>query len=170
MTITVNYPRPDLSVLAAGLEWLYRTVQPEGAIQQHHGESVGYDGSRYYGFCPSGALHLPVITVNAKGWGYAEDGSLTGALGDGEMAANAAALTTLGVKIREQWNGDGCIHGSFGLVEPAHPSLLAAVARYRAYCPEHESPFCGSEQGCTWYADGSRLIAGPERPEASQER
>ena len=158
------FPEPSLEVLAAGVEWLYRTVQPDAAIQQHHGATIGYAATRYYGFCPVGALNLPVISVNATGWRWGAGNSIIGALTDAEMTATATALESLGVRIREQWNGDGCVTGSFGLTEPAHPSLLAAVANYRAHCPVHKSPFCGRAQNCTWYADGNRLIVGPERP------
>lgn len=150
-----EYVAPDRDALAAGIEWLYRTVQPDGAIIQHHGTGISGAFGRYYGFCPEGAHALPVITVQT-----ADSVSLLAA---GEMAANAEVIKTLGVGVREQWNGDGCISGSFGLIEPAHPSLLAAVARYRAHCPEHESPFCSSD-GCDWFSRGSRLIAGPCRP------
>lgn len=170
-----GYPEPDHAVLAAGIEWLFRTVQPADAIDQHHGACYGQpDSTRYYGFCPQGALNLPVISVNARGWAWNDGGELVGVLESGEMAATAGALTALGVVIRDQWNGDGGISGSFGLTEPAHPSLVAAVDLYQAGCPTHKTVFCGwqglteAERACTWYGDGNRLIMQPTWPRATE--
>lgn len=170
----MSFPEPDRAVLAAGIEWLFRTVQPEGAIDQHHGACYGQpDSTRYYGFCPQGALNLPVISVNARGWSHA-DHELVGGLEAGEMAATAEVLAALGVVIRDQWNGDGHIHGSFGLTEPAHPSLIAAVDLYHAGCRSHRPSFCGwqgrteAERACTWYVDGNRLTVQPTWPRAGQ--
>jgi hypothetical protein len=165
-----EFPEPDRAALAAGIEWLYRTAQPEGAILTHHGSGCPtVHEARSYGFCPRGGADLPAITLNAKGWSYAPDGDLIDGVMPGEMAATAEALAELGVQVRKQWNGEGCPSGGFGLTEPAHPSLIAAVNRYRAGCPVHGTVFCGwqgsteAERNCTWYADGNHLVVQPKR-------
>lgn len=180
--MTASYPTDpavradaDRGIIAAGLKWLYETVQPDGAIIQHHGVTRGnrYQ-TRRYGFCPSGAKNLPVVSVEVAHWSRNPDTNVIGPMLEaGEMDAIGAVIIELGGPVRETWNGDGCLSGSFGLTVPAHPSLAAAVGRYRANCPTHHTVFCGQADfaklhhepaPCTWYRDGNALIVHPAWP------
>lgn len=154
-------PAPPAAVLAAGLGWLYDTGQPEGAVLQHHGTTL-QAGGRHYQFCPQGAYQRPVIVVHVTKpeWAPGARGPvLLNPLAANEMADLAAAVEALGFEVATTWNGHPGPTGSIGLKRPAHPSLLAALARYRTGCPEHprEHVFCR----CGWYAAGNTLLVKP---------
>ncbi|MER7707174.1 hypothetical protein ABTX81_30275 [Kitasatospora sp. NPDC097605] len=152
---------PAHHLLTAGLAWLYDTEQPDGAILQHHGAHLGTHGNRRYSVTPTGAVDLPVLVVDIADPDFDfQRQAPRNVLAPGELAVLAAALTRLGAEVRTTWNGTG-ITGSVGLRRPAHPTLVAAVDRYRARCPTHHSVFCGREQACTWYATGNALITRP---------
>lgn len=148
------------AVLAAGLDWLYRTRQPDDAIQQHHGITLPGLGNRYYGFCPEGADKRPVVSVNVARPKHRDTVTyeLTNPIGPNELRALTTELHSLGVRVTCTWNGHPGPHGSLGLDRPAHPSLLAAVKRYHAGCPEHpdRSVFCDCD---AWSAGHKRVIA-----------
>jgi len=92
-----EFSEPDRGLLAAGLCWLYDTVQPGDAIIQHHGTGHGYaDGTRSYGFTSHGADDLPTITIHVRNWEWGPDGNATPVLTATEMDATAAAITELG--------------------------------------------------------------------------
>ncbi|MEH0657699.1 hypothetical protein QA860_08130 [Streptomyces stelliscabiei] len=80
----------------------------------------------------------------------------------GELEALAAELERRGFSVEGTWNGHPGTTGSVGLVRPAHPTLVAAVDRYRAGCLEHpnRSVFCDCE---TWRAGFTRVVQ-PPRP------
>ena len=147
--------------LKAGLAWLYETVQPPGAILQHHGVSSPRAGGRSYGFVPVGAGSRPVVIIRvAQPRRHPDDGTLLNPLSRVEVDAVAAEIAKLGYDVADVWNGAGHDTGSFGLSGPAHPSLVAAVDRYRAGCPEHpqQNVFCD----CGWYQQGNALVVGPD--------
>jgi hypothetical protein len=169
-TLAAAFPAPDLGLLAAGLCWLYDTVQPGDSVIQHHGTSCGYvGGARSYGFTSEGGADLPAITVDVRNWTYGPDNQITPVLTGAELDATAAVITELGGTIARTWNGAGCITGGFGLAAPAHWSLRHAVASYRAGCPEHKTVFChqadfaarGGYPPCTWYSAGFARIIQP---------
>lgn len=154
-------PAPPAAVLAAGLEWLYSTGQPDGAVLQHHGTTL-QGGDRYYQFCPQSAFQRPVVVVHVAAPEWSEgvrDRVLLNPLAPNELADLAAAVELLGFEVATAWNGHPGPDGSIGLRRPAHPSLLAALARYRTGCPEHprEGVFCS----CGWYAAGNKLLVTP---------
>lgn len=156
------------AVLRAGLTWLYETEQPAEAIDQHHGAySPAVDG-RICRFIPVGWQQHPVVVVDVAHPVY--DGhEVTNPLGGpAEVAEVVDALAELGRRHLETWNGvEGSITASISLVDAAHPSLVAAVHRYFASCPEHGSVFCGTQHDCTWFRDGKRLIVPPSWPASS---
>jgi hypothetical protein len=168
--MTADFPEPDRGLLAAGLCWLYDTVQPGDSVIPHHGTGHGYaDGTRSYSFSSEGAHHLPAIVIMVRHWDYGPDGEIAHLLTAAEIDATAAAITELGGDIARTWNGAGSITGGFGLADPAHWSLRHAVNRYREGCPEHKTVFCnqadfaarGGYEPCTWYAAGFARIVQP---------
>lgn len=163
---------PDLvairSILKAGLEWLYDTVQPPGAILQHHGVSSPRVGDLWFGFTPTGWQWHPVVTVNVtRPRRHSDTGELLNPLDQAEMDTVADTLGSLRLDvIAGWWNGAGFDTGSFGLSKTAHPSLVATVDRYRAGCAEHpfKSVFCT----CGWYQQGNALLVSPMWPAADE--
>jgi hypothetical protein len=168
---------PRQLVLEAGILWLCATVQPDGAIDSHHGQDIpnAVVDNRSFWFVPSGYADRPVLIVQVAKPEYT-DGLLVDGVTPPEMDAVEADLAAIGVRCRHRWNGgeDGfpADSGSFALDVLPHPSLLAAVARYRAGCPSHGSVFCGKgwatvatdEDTCTWFRDGNRLLVLPTSP------
>lgn len=150
------------AVLAAGLAWLFDTEQPPGVLDQHHGVTSPVVENRRYGFCPRGAEARPVVVVDVADKGY-EDGRPTNLLRPHELLAVAAAIERLGHRVDTSWNGDGFTTGSLGLVDEAHPTLLAAVDLYLAGCPTHHTTLC-SWDGCSWFRDGNAGLIRPEWP------
>ncbi|MEW2302039.1 hypothetical protein AB0958_19035 [Streptomyces sp. NPDC006655] len=151
------------TVLDAGLGWLYDTVQPDDAHQQHHGTSIGLpEYNRYYGFCPDGAEHLPVVVINIGKIRFLPGRLQEHPLTPCELDDLAAELERRGVPVRATWNGFPASTGSVGLARPAHPTLVAAVERYHRGCTVHPERrvFCDCEH---WRAEGARIIR-PRHP------
>lgn len=145
----------------AALHWLHDTPQPHEAALQHHGLHVARTVLPSTGrevalsACPSGAGQRPVLIVTAaeshRGgdvWSFTDDGWASAV---GAVAARTPVHTT--------WNGPPATSGSVGLVHGAHPTLLAAVARYFAGCPDHRRG-CAAH-GCRWLIDRSALVVHP---------
>ncbi|MFD5221432.1 hypothetical protein ACFWMH_27705 [Streptomyces tendae] len=154
-------------ILDAGLEWLYETVQPDDAHQQHHGIILRLpDANRWYGFSPAGVRNRPVVSVDVtkKEYRFDSDGDSIPAnpLEPGELEALADELRRRGFDVDGTWNGHPGTTGSVGLARPAHPSLVAAVDRYRRGCTVHpqRGVFCDCEH---WIAEGRRIV-GPNQP------
>jgi hypothetical protein len=155
--ITVTYPNLS-AILDTGLRWLYETVQPDDAHQQHHGITIGLPATnRLYGFCPDGAEHLPVVVVNVAKPELRPNDLPANPLEPGELFDLAQELETRGFTVRTTWNGHPAITGSVSLVRPAHPTLVAAVQRYHRGCVVHpeRSVFCDCE---AWRAEGVRIV------------
>lgn len=150
-------------ILDTGLGWLYDTVQPDDAHQQHHGIVLHLpEVNRWYGFCPDGARHLPVVSVNVikPEWidnGFNRPSTLANPLGSDELPQLAEELRRRGFESFGTWNGHPSDTGSVGLVREAHPTLTAAVQRYHRGCTAHpeRSVFCDCEH---WRAEGARII------------
>jgi hypothetical protein len=144
--------------VAAGLAWLFDTAQPAGAIVTHHGATL-VAGDRRYCFVPRGYAGHAVVVVEVAKLNF--DGRLrrhTAVLEPDELAVLDGLLTEMGHEVVDTWNGHPGITGSVALARPVEPSLLAAVDRYRAGCPDHGgSVFCA----CGWYAAGNRLLVHP---------
>jgi hypothetical protein len=159
---------PHEPILAAGLAWLFDTVQPDGALTQHHGFTAPEVDNRSYRFCPAGAAARTVVIVDVAHYEFHPSGyGATPVLTKDEMTALVAAVEGLGQPVASTWNGAGCITGSVGLAAGPHPSLAAAVARYHAGCPDHGgSVFCGGFHNpeCTWGIEERRLLVRPEWP------
>lgn len=154
---------PELAaILDAGLTWLYDTEQPDTAHQQHHGITLSLPASnRVYGFCPDGWQRLPVVSVDV---GKVEhkldaDGDSIPAnpLESLELDSLVVELARRGFEASSTWNGHPGVTGSVGLVRAAHPTLTAAVERYRRGCTVHpeRSVFCDCE---AWRDEGARII------------
>lgn len=151
-------------VLTAGLTWLYDTVQPDGAIITHHGTGHRAGPRLRLGFVP---MPDPVIVINIADAQYGEDldRTLKNPLTADEYTEVQILLAELGRPPIDRWNGAGCDSGSFRLTGPIHPTLAAAVEKYRAGCPVHPGPLC-SWDGCPWYPTGNKLIVNPSWPAA----
>lgn len=164
MTTTIN--GQVRAVLAAGLAWLYETEQPATSALQHHGVFGPRLGDRRYRFIPADDGKRPVVVVDVPEPLY--DTSIVSKWqllnpigGDEEMLALAATVRDLGYDTGRWWNGNG-ESGSLGLASPAHPTLLAAVDRYKAGCLEH--PRAGVFCTCPWYRPGRALLVEPTWP------
>lgn len=163
------YQMPPLSdqvreAVRALLTWLYDTVQPDGALVQHHGEPVGAVGNRFISAAAAGNAGLPVLTVSVgdRRWDDDDPDALRNPLaGPADRDRYIALVAELGHKVIGHWNWQpgGCT-GSLHLQRAAHPSLLAAQARYRTGCPEHPgmNVFC---RECDWWATGHGLLIKP---------
>lgn len=151
------------AILDTGLNWLYDTTQPDDAHQQHHGITIGHPAAnRYYGFCPTGAENLPVVTVNVAKVEYRDYEPPVNPLEPGELFDLAQELEARGYTVRTTWNGHPAVTGSVSLVQPAHPTLVAAVQRYHRGCTVHpeRSVFCDCD---AWTAEGRRIVR-PAQP------
>lgn len=153
------------TILDTGLNWLYDTVQPDDAHQHHLGIVLHLPAAnRWYGFCSAGANNLPVVSVDVikVEHKFDDDGDSIPAnpLEPDELATLAAELEQRGHKVTSTWNGHPGVTGSVGLDRTAHPTLVAAVDRYRRGCTVHpkRSVFCDCEH---WRAEGARIV----RPE-----
>lgn len=154
------------TVLTAGLRWLYDTEQPDTAWQGHHGLLLPLPAAnRLYAFAPANDWKDPVVVVDVAKIEWIDNGpnelaTPANPLETGELDALADQLRTLGVEVASTWNGHPLTSGSIGLARPAHPSLVAAVDRYRAGCLAHpqRSVFCDCDD---WRAGFTRIV----RPE-----
>jgi hypothetical protein len=159
-----------VETLRTGLRWLYETEQLDGALLTHHGESLPAIAAvnRQFEFVPQAWNSYPVIVVAVVDVRQVQRGPdmVPGnPIRKTELTELAQALTDLGQHVVETWNGHPGTSGSLALRGPAQPTLLAAVARYRAGCPDHPEKrvFCG----CGWFQRGySRVV----RPEAGRAR
>ncbi|MFF9568455.1 hypothetical protein [Streptomyces sp. NPDC014685] len=153
-----------MSILSAGLRWLYGTEQPAESLLSHHGETLA-DTDRTYRFVPRGADQRPVVVVDVRRptWTVDAVGDMVPAnpIGHRELVEMQADLAVLGVTVAHTWNGYPAHTGSLGLVDTAHPSLLAAVDRVRAGCPDHPGKLLCDWIGCPWYGTGHARIVRP---------
>lgn len=147
-------------ILAAGLRWLFEIEQPGDALISHLGETAAVDGNRLITFIPVAADGHPVVVVDVTNIAYRTDPRgyevPDNPLGPDELTGLAAGLAAMGAEVARTWNGHPSVTGSLGLARLAHPSLRAAVDRYRAGCPVHpeKGVFCP----CGWYAAGKAKI------------
>ncbi|NML55314.1 hypothetical protein HHL19_16195 [Streptomyces sp. R302] len=150
VAVWVRYLPGTPAALAAGLRWLFDTEQPDTAIVTHLGMSIPGAGNRWYGLCPSGADGQVVISTNVARvtWARADgDTYAANPIAYGEVAWLKGFLGHLGHTVTATWNGYPGTSGSLALAEAPHPSLTAAVDRYRAGCPAHPTAgvFCDCE-------------------------
>lgn len=148
--------------LRAGIRWLHDTEQPDSAALSHHGLSLPVVANRRFTFVPEGAFGRPVVVVEVAKIEWVERGVYRAPgnpLEPGELSDLATLLASLGAESERTWNGNGTT-GSVGLKYPAHPTLIAAVNRYRAGCLTHptEHVFCK----CDWYRNGRKLLITPD--------
>lgn len=163
---------PRDTVLDTGLRWLFDTVQPDDAHQHHLGISINLPAAnRVYGFYPSEAARgggQSVVTVDVGKVERDEDLTPLNPLGVDELASLAANLEARGLDLRQTWNGHPGVTGSVGLARPPHPTLVAAVQRYRRGCTEHpkKAVFCDCQ---AWRAEAGRIVnPGAALAEAAQ--
>lgn len=131
--------------------------------------------NRQFQFVPQGWNNYPVIVVEVVDVRRVPNGTdmVPGnPIRKTELAELAQALAELGHEVVETWNGHPGSSGSVALRGAAHPTLLAAVGRYHAGCPEHpeKTVFCG----CGWFQHGYRRVVRPIAggslvPEVSEE-
>lgn len=157
----------QLDTLRAGLDWLYRTEQADNAsIVSHHGVNAPVADGRRYRFVPTGfhPAKAPVIVVavaEPQYEGPMNRRKLVNPLEPSELAAIEAQLREWGHQIHSSWNGTH-EDGSIGLVDPAHPSLLAALERQRQGCPDHPKKILCSWDGCSWHSTHIAKLQVPE--------
>jgi hypothetical protein len=148
------------AVLAAGVAWLYDTVQPAHAILQHHGITQRAGHNRLLGFCPVGYRGHPVVTVADTEADIHDDRPT-----DEEADEWVALLADLGHPVVDRWRGGPTPTVCLSLKDRAHSSLRAIVAAYLRGCPDHTHPLCGWT-GCPWHRDGRAAVVMPDWPKA----
>lgn len=152
------------ATIRVGLAWLYDTVQPDGVLDQHHGTGRTV-ADRHYGFVPDQAGCIVSMEITAGQEILDRDHELTNPLEEWEIILLRQMIARYGQEVIGSWNGTGTGTVSLRLGHPAHPSLLAAVDKYRAGCPAHNnSVFCGREEGCTWFEDNHAGLIRPTWP------
>lgn len=119
-----------LPAVLIGLRWLYDTVQPSlSAIDPRCHSLPSARGRRCLRFDPVGRHGLAVIEIVGTVRSESGDGALAAA----EIAAFGDLVDGLGEEVIATWIGTGRVIGGLALGRPAHPSLLAAVARFREH-------------------------------------
>lgn len=160
------WPMPPLAdpvkaAVRSLLAWLYDTVQPDGALVSHHGEVLAVGNLIIGAAADSAGLPVIVVSVGKCRWDGDDPDVLRNPLaGPAERDRYTALLGQLGHQVLDSWNWQpGACTGSLHLTRPAHPSLRAAQARYRAGCTEHpdKSVFCK----CGWWVTGHQLLIKP---------
>ncbi|AEM88910.1 hypothetical protein [Streptomyces violaceusniger] len=153
-------PSRDVA-LAAGLQWLLRTEQPEPqALCFANGVVVHAQGRRFYDFKPQGpGGGTTMVSVHVHKVEHDMDTlDVLNPLAEGEGAEVAAALAALGATVTSSWGGTD--FQTFALAEDTHPSLRAAVGRHTRGCPYH--PARGTLCECSWYRTGADLLKLPD--------
>lgn len=159
------------AAVRAALAWLYDTEQPGDAWLQHHGVGIRPpDADRTVSAVPAGmggvAWGRPVLALEVVNPRYRADDSpghwdVLNGFRAGELDAFADLVEQQGRRVVDRWNGQPLARsGSLALADRAHPSLLAAVGRYHAGCPDHATPLC-SWDGCDWYRRGWARVVRP---------
>lgn len=159
------------AALSVGLRWLYATEQPTDALVEPGGARLAAVG-RHLRFLPTGGdSGNPLIVVDADipHWVPVNSGPPLCTLSRTELDTVAEELANIGVA-PSQWQCH-TITSTIVLKTPAHPSLRAAVERYRAGCPYHHSLVCDAPvgcggQGCPWHAAGRDRARWPQLTEA----
>lgn len=130
--------------LDRGLEWLFRTEQPPGAIVSHHGDSLPVTDNRRLSFIPQGSAdgRSPVVVLDVARphrrnatparpldhWGLAPQ----------ELDTLAGLLAARGYRVSSRWNGFPSTSGSVALgAAVLHPGMKAALDAYRKGCAMH---------------------------------
>lgn len=163
--MTVYYESDGLPLTEAldrGLAWLFTTEHPPGAMVFHLGDSLRVRDNRRLSFIPAGSRsgRAPVVVLEvaaprkrrAAKFNDLQHVPLTPV----EMDQLAALLEQRRHQIIDQWNGFPATGGSLALGTALHPSMLAALDRYRAGCPAHGGTvFCHCP---LWTSGYERLV------------
>lgn len=188
MSLRPEWEHLDAQV-AAGAAWLLTAEQPPGALLQHHGLGAEAGGGLRVTFAPNGRLggrsadrdigrdaviivelHCPIDT-SALSWGEASkvhDEFRPPPFTQDEIDSIEVVLTRHGLPVHDRWNGAGLDTGSFAVAAGrVHPDVNRLVATYHQGCPVHNSPLCGWDDGCDWYARGHELVVPPQFIEVS---
>ncbi|HEY9015591.1 MAG TPA: hypothetical protein VIM84_11075 [Gemmatimonadales bacterium] len=144
-------PLPE--VLDRGLAWLFTTEHPAGAMVFHLGSALRCRDNRTLSFCPGGGHNgvQAVVGIDVTSptrrrhprWGEVTHTPLA----PDELDRLSLLLAERGYQEADRWNGFPATSGSIALAQPLHPSMQAALDRYRAGCAAHGgSVFCGCAQ------------------------
>lgn len=167
MTIAEHPGMPSVdAAVAAGLRWLYDTVQPPTALIDRRGAEL-HAGNRTVRLVPISSSGTPLIVVDIVNvhWGPHPTSPPLNGLPLDELPSLTTELAALG--IASTAHHYHATTGTIALEVPAHASLLAAVHRYARGCPSHRGPLCDASariggHGCTWRTDGSRAAIWPQ--------
>lgn len=149
--------------LASGISWLFDVVQPPTALVRPEGVALPVVAGRRLIFAPGGAGQGAAVIIQAAA------GHPGGDLEDEEISQLALAVEGIaGVAVRVETPTGAVRAARIQLSRSAHPSLLAALARFRSGCPVHHRPACGHTRGaeapCQWFARGARALIAPAEP------
>lgn len=154
-------PRPLQEALVVGLRWLHTTAQPPRALLRH-GIALETTTNRTLRFCPAGPGGRPVITVDITRYDWRHDGTQlvpTERIGPTELAQLSRLIRRLGGDVSRTQDGYPNTTGTLLLRHRAHPTLLAAVKRYRDGCAAHRDR--GTSCSCGWYEHGTAQLIHP---------
>lgn len=154
--------------LTTGLQWLCETIQPHNALVQPQGIGLPAVANRRFIFAPNNVgpgatVAVHVTTVQHLHGPDAPRDVLTGE----ELNDIAATLTAAHTGLHAQAvSAPGATFAHIQLALIVHPTLLGAVARYRAGCPRHHRPACGDIRNtqCSWFSDGFSRLLKPVAP------
>lgn len=153
--------------LVSGVAWLYNTEQPRAALLRPDGVALPPLAGRRLIFVPDVAGHGAAVVVQLIDAGSDAPGQRE-ILDEDELAGLADTVVRAGGVGAHVDSPAGTRTARIQLTQRAHPSLLAAVARYRAGCPMHRRPACGHNRGaqapCQWFARGFRALVPPSVP------
>lgn len=150
---------PMDEALDRGLAWLFTTDHPEGSMVFHLGDTLRVMHNRILGFMPSthGKDGTPVVTLDVQTTQPRGRSSTVPhtPLAPDELHRLAGMLADRGHEVVSQWNGFPHTTGSLALATPLHPSMRAALDRYRAGCPAHDGTvFCS----CPLWREGYKRL------------
>ena len=156
--------------LWAGLVWLYMTEQPRDALAPSQGIGLPAVADRRFVFVPQvdggGAAVIVHVTTVQRLEGPDRPRDVLSAAELDDIAAALMANSTVRAHVK---SAPGAPSGLIHLDTAAHPSLRAAVTRYRAGCPVHHLPACGyihrsADSQCRWFGTGFARMVGPPAP------
>ncbi|VBA34334.1 hypothetical protein [Mycobacterium pseudokansasii] len=164
-----------LPLLLIGLRWLLDTEQPHGALICPHDQSLPSVGNRRLRFRPQGLGGHPavLIEITDADWDFRRSRT-PNVVSPSELDDLLFVMSDCGEPAAATWQDNPRVTAAVALAAPAHPSLLAAVMRYRQSHPPyrgeaecHCSPgHCEGSQGAISVHDVHRaaLIGGPSKP------
>jgi hypothetical protein len=152
------------AVLQSGLDWIWESEHPEGALIQHHGiwctEGPFLDGRVKLRIIPEGHKTGPVVVFDLHEKEYGPEYELLNPFTKDEIDLLRSLVVACGSDVVDEWNGEGYATVSLSPARRASHGVLQLVDTYRQGCPEHprKGVFCN----CGWFSAGKDKVRFPE--------